>query len=138
MSVLLDTGFLLAAAYSDDQNSPRATELLREVVSGQHGAAFVTDYIVDEALALVWVRTHRSDLVRYLADLLLARDPRNRPGRLLFVGEPAFHEAARLHRNLHERLSFTDCTSVAAMAEHHIGSIVTFDAGFDGVCEVLR
>lgn len=138
MSILLDTGFLLAAAYSDDRNASRATELLRDIAAGRFGAPFITDYVVDEALTLVWVRTRRSDLVRYLADLLLARDPRNRPGRLIFVGEPSFHEAARLHRSLHDRLSFTDCTSLATMSEHRIGAIATFDAGFEGLCEVAR
>ena len=138
MSILLDTSFVVAAGYPDDHNSDRATELLGEVATGAFGAAFVTDFVVDEALTLVWVRTRRSDLVRYLADFLLARDPHDRPGQLLFVGESSFHEAARQHRTRHDRLSFTDCTSLAVMAEHGIGAVATFDRGFEGLCEVVR
>jgi predicted nucleic acid-binding protein len=138
MSILLDTSFVVAAGYPDDRNSPRATELLREIVTGSFGAAFVTDYVVDEALTLVWARTRRSGLVRHMADFLLAPDPCDRPGRLVFVGEAAFHEAARQHRNRHDRLSFTDCTSLAVMAEHGISAIATFDRGFEGLSEVVR
>jgi len=138
MSVLLDTGFVVALAYPDDVNASRAVELSEEVAAGSHGAAFVTDYVVDEALTLVWVRTHSSSAVRRLADLLLADEPENRPGRLIFVGERGFHDAARLHRRMHERLSFTDCTTLSAMAERGITKVATFERGFDGLCDVLR
>ena len=138
MSVLLDTSFVVALAYPDDVNSSRAVELFGEIAGGSHGAGFVTDYVVDEALTLVWVRTRRTPAVRQLADLLLADEPENRPGRLIFVGERGFHEAARLHRRMHERLSFTDCTTLAAMAERGITKVATFERGFDGLCDVLR
>lgn len=138
MSVLLDTGFVLALSYTDDTNSSRATDLFEEVTAGEHGAAFVTDYVVDEVLTLIWVRTRRSVAVRQLADLLLAKKPEERPGRLVFVGDAAFHEAARLYLRMHERLSFTDCTSLAAMGELRITKVATFERGFDGLCEVLR
>ena len=138
MSVLLDTGFVLALAYSDDTRSLRAAEMYREVAGGRHGAAFVTDYIIDEALTLIWVRTHRSSVVRHLAGLLLDPEPANRPGRLICVGERDFQEAARLHGRMHDRLSFTDCSTLAVMAERGITELATFDRGFDGLCEVFR
>ena len=138
MSVVLDTGVLVAAANPQDRNADRAVGILTEVAEGVHGAAFVTDYVVDEALTLAWVRTRRSDIVLHLADWLLARDEARRPGRLLFVGESSFDDAARLHGRHHARLSFTDCTSLAVMAEHRIEKIATFERGFDGLAEVLR
>lgn len=138
MSLVLDTGVLVAAANPQDRNTDRAVEILTEVAEGVHGAAFVTDYVVDEALTLAWVRTRRPDIVLRLADWLLARDAARRPGRLLFVGEASFQDAARLHRRHHARLSFTDCTSLAVMAEHRIEKIATFERGFDGLAEVLR
>ena len=138
MSVVLDTGFVVALAYPDDANSVRAADLFGEIAEGRHGAAFVTDYVVDEALTLVWVRTHRSPVVAQLPDLLLAAKPEDRPGRPIFVGEAAFREAARLHRQMHARLSFTDCTTLAAMEERGITKVATFERGFDGLCDVLR
>lgn len=138
MSVLLDTSVLVAAANPQDRNGDRAVEILREIASTEHGAPFLTDYVVDEALTLAWVRTRRSKVVLQLADWLLASDPRRRPGQLLFVAEDAFGEAARLHRRHHARLSFTDCTSLAVMTGYRIDQIATFEAGFDGLVGVLR
>jgi len=138
VSVLLDTSFVAALKHPDDRNSARATELYASIVEGEEGAAFITDYIVDEALTLLWVRTKRSDLVLSMADFLLAADPTERPARLLHVGEESFDETARLHRRHHTRLSFTDCSSLAVMAGHDIGKIATFEGGFSGLCEVLQ
>ena len=138
MSVLLDTGVVVAAANPQDRNAPRAVEILEEVASGLHGAAFMTDYVVDEALTLAWVRTRRSRTVLQLADWLLAREPSRRPGKLLFVEEPAFEVAASLHRRHHARLSFTDCTSLAVMSEHDIVKVASFEGGFDGLVDVLH
>lgn len=138
MSVLLDTSVLAAAANPEDQNEGRAVEILREIASGVHGAPFLTDYVVDEALTLAWVRTRRSTVVLHLADWLISPEPSRRPGRLVFLGEDAFWEAARLHRRHHARLSFTDCTSLAVMNALRIDRIVTFEAGFDGLVDVLR
>ena len=138
MSLLLDTGVLVAAANQQDRFSDRAVAILREVAEGGHGAAFVTDYVVDEALTLAWVRTRRSDVVLDLAGWLLNPSPRHRPGQLVFVGEAAFGEAVRLHRRHHARLSFTDCTSLAVATEREIAKIATSETGFDGFVEVVR
>jgi predicted nucleic acid-binding protein len=138
MSVLLDTSVLVAAANPQDRNAGRAVEMLNVISSGEHGAPFLTDYVVDEALTLTWVRTKRSKVVLQLADWLLAPETRHRPGRLVFVGDEAFGEAARLHRRHHARLSFTDCTSLAVMTGLRIEQIATFEAGFDGLVSVLR
>ena len=137
MSVLLDTSFVVALAFTDDRDSARATALFEEIAEGRHGAGFVTDFVVNEALTLAWVRSRRSRVVSDLAGLLLAPDPADRPGRLLFVGERAFHEAARLHRRHHATLSFTDCTHLAVMAERGLTKIATFESGFEGFAEVL-
>ena len=138
MSILLDTGVLVAAANPQDQNSSRAVEILEEVASGVHGASFMTDYVVDEALTLSWVRTRRSNVVLHLADWLLAPETSRRPGRLLFVDETSFDHAAKLHRRHHKRLSFTDCTSLAIMEEESIARVASFEGGFDGLVEILR
>ena len=138
MSVLLDTSVLVAAANPQDRNASRAVEIFKEISAGGHGAPFLSDYVVDEALTLTWVRTKRSKVVLQLADWLLAPEPRRRPGRLVFVGDDAFGVAAQLHRRHHARLSFTDCTSLAVMTELRIDQIATFEAGFDGLVGVLR
>ena len=137
MSVLLDTSFVVALAFTDDKDSTRAAELFVEIVEGAHGTAFLTDFVVDEALTLAWVRSRRSRVVEDLAHLVLAPDPADRPGRLVFVGERAFHEAARLHRRHHAALSFTDCTHLAVMAERGLTKIATFESGFEGFADVL-
>jgi hypothetical protein len=137
VSVLLDTSFVLALAVDDDKYSERAAALFEEIADGRHGAAFTTDFVVDEALTLAWVRTRRSRVVRDVADLLLAPKPADRPGRLLFVGESAFHDASRRHRRHHAALSFTDCTHLAVMAEHGLTKIATFEKGFEGFAEIL-
>ena len=98
----------------------------------------MTDYVVDEALTLAWVRTRRSDAVLRLADWLLAPEPARRPGSLLFTDEPVFEQASNLHRRLHARLSFTDCASLAVMNRREIAKIACLDAGFDGLVDVLR
>src|SRR3990170_8405648 len=138
MSVLLDTSILVAAANPADQNSGRSIEIFEGISEGEYGAPYLTDYVVDEALTLAWVRTKRPKIVLDLADWLLAPGAKRRPGRLVFVGEDAFEVAAALHRRHLARLSFTDCTSLAVVRALHIDRIATFEAGFDGLAGVLR
>jgi len=137
VSVLLDTSFVLALAFTDDDHSKRAIEVYEEIAKGRHGAAFVTDYVVDEALTLAWVRSRRSRVVEDVSNLLLHDNPAERPGKVVFVGEGAFGSAARLHRRHHASLSFTDCTHLAVMEELDLAKIATFEKGFDGFAEVL-
>jgi len=131
MGVLLDTGFLLGLHHKRDENHRRAETLMLEIVQGQHGAAHYSDYVVDELLTLTWRRSGNQSLVRALHEELLGARALG-AGRLVFIGERVFHEAASLHRRLHARLSFTDCTSVALANDLGIEKIASFDDGFDG------
>ncbi len=60
MSVLLDTSFLFAFKNTRDADHVRAVELFREVLRGQHGASYTTDFVFAEAVTVCGQSGHRS------------------------------------------------------------------------------
>ncbi len=137
MSVLLDTSYLMALHNRRDPLRPRALEIAEDLASSVHGESYFTDYIVDELMTLAWRRTKRTDVVQRLHDEVLSRSGVS-PGNLLFVGEEEFRAAASLHRRLHSRLSFTDCSILAVARAEKIPKVASFDDGFDGHIERLH
>jgi len=130
MAVFLDTSVLVAARNVDDKNHVVAEELMRSMLRGEHGEIYTSDYVVDEAVTLMLMRTKRLKLAIDVGEYVL-RSPRIRKLR---VSEDVFDAAWERFKSLGKRpMSFTDCTSLALMEKSGIGSIASFDSGFDGL-----
>jgi predicted nucleic acid-binding protein len=129
MAAFIDTGVFLALYDLDDRYHDRAAELIKSALTGNFGRLFTSDYVVDEAVTMLLVRTRHEiavELGKYLIE-----SPRVTKQ---FVNEEVFMAAWAKFKNLKDnRLSFTDCTSLAIAEKHGISRIMSFDSGFDGL-----
>ena len=57
MTVLVDTGVLYADHDTDASRHEEASDALDAVYDGEFGAAYVSDYVYDEAVTLTLKRT---------------------------------------------------------------------------------
>ena len=136
MVVLLDTGFILAVRNSDDINHHRATEIMKDCLSGKFGRIIVSNFVFDETATLTLVRTHNKDLVTDIGEFIL-NSPRI---NLLHLNETEFLATWELFlKYFDDRLSFTDC-SLLVMAKLFGSNVylATFDSHFKGLLTVLE
>jgi predicted nucleic acid-binding protein len=131
MAVFLDTSVLVAARNVDDKNHARAKELMKSMLRGEHGEIYTSDYVMDEAVTLMLMRTKKIELAINVGEYVL-RSPRIRKLR---VTEDVFDAAWGKFKSLRKPMSFTDCASLALVEKSGIGSIASFDSGFDGLVE---
>ncbi len=74
MSTFLDTEVLVAARNADDEKHGRVKELVRSGLTWEHGFAYTSHYVLDEAVTLMLVRTGRHDLAVDVGDFILRCD----------------------------------------------------------------
>lgn len=138
MSVLVDTGVIVAYLHRRDTMHDVAEDLLPPLLDGARGPPSVTDDIVDEVVTFFVAKgATRAQLDRTIAFMLGDGEA---PGAFVLhrVGPDHFAEALHLVRRYREHgVSFTDCTSLAVMASAGIPVIASFDKGFDGLVERL-
>lgn len=126
----MDTGVLVAARNADDNRHQRGKDLIRSALRRDYGPAYTSDYVIDEAVTLMLVRTKNPDMAVDVGDFAL------RSSRIakLWVSRQSFSEAFDKFKTLKERsLSFTDCTSLVLMGQNGIDEIMSFDSHFDGL-----
>lgn len=134
MTVLVDTGVLVADQNPRDPRHDAAAVAMQAAHTGVWGRVSVTDYVVDEAVTLCRVRTRRHDLADGLAARLLGEPPHKPAFTLHRVNYADFLEARRLFSEYHDHdLSFTDCTILAVLSSRSIDHLLSFDDDFDGL-----
>jgi predicted nucleic acid-binding protein len=135
MAVLIDTGLFLALYDVDDAHHKRSKELIKDALTGKLGRIYTSDYIIDEALTILLVRTKQHDIAVELGKYLLESPRITR----LTVGSDVFLDAWEKFQCLKDKyLSFTDCTSLALAEKYHIKQLMSFDRGFDGLTERIH
>ncbi|NOZ88574.1 MAG: type II toxin-antitoxin system VapC family toxin [Crenarchaeota archaeon] len=122
MAVLVDTGVLLAALIPRERRHRWARRLLAGILEGRYGPAYVTDYIVDEALSYA-----ASRLGRDAAEKLLSLLVRRRLLHIIPVTIDVFSEAVEVYEAHLPRLSFTDATTLVVARSYRIDLIATLD-----------
>jgi len=122
LSILLDTGVLVAALNRRDRFHRWARRLLVEVLEGRYGAPYVTDYIVDEALSFAAARLGREPALR-LGALFFEK----RVFRIIPVTFDLVLEAWEVYRSHLPRLSFTDAATVVAARAYRVDYLATLD-----------
>ena len=123
MSILLDTGVIIAAFNRRDRHHRWARRLLVEVLEGRYGPPYVTDYIIDEVLSYAAARLGREPALR-LGEALLER----RLFRIAPVTVDLVLRAWEIYRDHLPRLSFTDASSIAVAEAYEIDYIATVDS----------
>ncbi|MCW4050813.1 MAG: PIN domain-containing protein [Candidatus Bathyarchaeota archaeon] len=133
MAVFIDTGIFVAFHNTRDKNHKRAVEIIKTIASGQHGAAYTSDYVFHEAVTVTLTRTRRHEVAVRLGEMLLGIGIQPFVV-ILNVDEGAFRASWHLFTTLTDRgLSFTDCTTLALLKAHDIEYLASFDTDFDGL-----
>ena len=132
MSVLVDTGLLVAAVNGDDRLHKEGRATLERLTRGAWGQPFTSDFIVAEAFNFLRQRTRQPEAARGLATVVFG-GPSVRPlVRSIFrVHSTVLAPALQSYLGKWDaRLSLTDWTSVELVQRHRVDAVATFDAGF--------
>jgi predicted nucleic acid-binding protein len=97
------------------------------IISGKYGSALTSDYVFDETVTVVLVRTKSLESAVNSGKLI------RESVTLVSVSESIFeHSSEIFNKQKSTRFSFTDCTILALIAENHIDKLATFDKEFRG------
>ena len=123
--ILLDSSLIVAYSNKSDENHKKALKIIRDLHRGRYGTPIITDYIFDEVVTVMLIKTKNIQKVSELGEALLN-------STLLFrVDEDTFNSAWKIFKEQEKpRFSFTDCTSIAICKTNGISNIATFDQDF--------
>ena len=68
--IFLDTSVLVSYLVEGDSNHPRAKVSVNEIISGKHGSAVTSDYVFDEMVTVVLVRSKFLDTAATVGELI--------------------------------------------------------------------
>jgi uncharacterized protein len=139
-TIFVDSGIFIAFSNNKDRDHKTVTELMQRIRSGEFGQPYTSDYVFDESLTAVLVRSGRLDFAINVGKIILGSASEDiRPiARLLKVDEEIFHRAWNSFASgRHSHLSFTDHTILAQIRELKIDYLASLDSGFDGLVKRL-
>lgn len=127
MAILVDTGVFYANYNKNDGNHLVAKSIYENIVEGEYGTPILLDYIFDELVTLIQVRTKRNDIATEIGNLVL--DQLNDLFTLFQVSGVVFQSAWELFRDQSgsKYLSFTDCVLIRTAKNFEIKYIASFD-----------
>ena len=123
--ILLDSSLIVAYSNEADENHEKALKIVKDLERGKYGTPAITDYIFDEIVTVMLVKTKNLKKVLELGEALLNST------LLLRVNEEIFHSAWNIFKEQRKpRFSFTDCTTISICKVNGIRNIATFDQDF--------
>lgn len=128
MSIFLDTAIVVAAHNADDANHDQALAILEEVRDGKHGNVFSSDFVLDEAVTLAWMRTKDRRVAKAVGNFFLPPTGEEAFVMLLHVDEALVRAAWAAFVRHETPLSFTDWTIIEQVKQLHLDRVATFDA----------
>ena len=130
MSVFIDTNIFAAAKLKNDVDHKQGRKLLEDALFGKYGQVFTSDYIFDEVITLLIMRTKNHKLVYEYGNSILMSDIID----IIKVNNDIFDCAWKRFGMFKDKLmSFTDCTTMAVIDELRIEKIMSFDKHFEGI-----
>jgi uncharacterized protein len=130
LAIFIDTGVFVAANNKSDNKHERASDLMKEALEGKYGTMYTSDYVIDESVATALART-RDHRIAVNTGLFIIESLRIEK---IYTDSEDFEAAWMKFQKLGKKpLSFTDCVSISQIAKRRIGSIMSFDSGFDGL-----
>ena len=125
--IFLDTSLLVAFIVAKDSNHEKAVTIMEEIASGKHGPAITSEYVFDETVTVVLVRSKSLDSAVKTGNLIKESMP------VLDVGSNIFEASRNRFRNQKgTKFSFTDCTILEVVETNHVDKLATFDKEFKG------
>jgi len=130
--ILLDSSLIVAYLNEADVNHVKALKVIEDVDKDRYGTPVITDYVFDEVITVMLVKTKDVQRVTEIGEKLLSAN------MLLKIDGETFNQAWNIFKNQRgPHFSFTDCTSLAACRASGVSNIATFDEDF-GEVEELR
>ena len=123
--IFLDSSFLIAYYNSTDKHKNKALDIMDNLIAGKYGTPYISDYVFDEVVTILFVRNKDKSIATTLGEIL------RESLEVISVNEELFGNAWTLFRNQKDtNFSFTDCTNLAIMQYKGILQIATFDEDF--------
>jgi len=128
--IFLDSSLIVAYSNEADENHAKALQVVKDVNRGRYGTPVITDYVFDEVVTVMLVKTKNTGQVTELGEKLLGTN-------LLFrVDEDLFNLAWSIFKEQRKpMLTFTDCTSVVVCRSNGISNMATFDEDLQRIGE---
>jgi predicted nucleic acid-binding protein len=123
--IVLDTSFIVSYYNIRDENHEKSVELMREVVNRKYGNLYITDYIFDESITVMFIR------LKSLSETIRIGELIKKSMEIIEVGKEIFEESWKSFKKQKETaFSFTDCVTLNSMKKMKINNIATFDEDF--------
>lgn len=134
MGIFLDTGFYFALLATRDSNHIRAQSLLNEISEGIYGQIYTSNFVFNESMTLINVRTHggRKDLLEKMKSLFLGEYPL---AKIITIESQLLDEIANLQIKITKKddpISFIDCSNIVLCQNRKLSKIISFDGHYKG------
>ncbi len=133
MAIILDTSYLIALNNERDAGYPAAKSLRPRIKNKEFGRAYISDYIFDEFMTFLRMKSNPEPAIREIGDALLSDDTLT----LLKIDIHSFLKSWELFKKS-GGLSFTDCTIVIMAEAYGIENVASLDSGFDRISSLKR
>src|SRR3989344_8807653 len=121
--IILDSSFLVSYKIIEDSNHGKAADLMKEIAEGKYGGIAISDYIFDEVVTVILVRSKSLPLAAGAGDELRSYI------NIEKIGSDVFDEAWEIFSGQKDtKFSFTDCTTISLLRRKKITHIATFDS----------
>jgi len=129
VSVLLDTGIILAYLNREDAGHESALDLIARIARKEFGAPFVTDHVIDELFVLIRARTRSTALEEAARKWLPLPDAALKGLTAISLGVEVLDPAWEVFRKYRDQgISFTDATLMVTLRERGIERLATLDS----------
>ena len=133
--ILIDTGVLAAFANLKDENHNIAIKIMDEIVTKTYGTPIITDYVLDEVVTLLYIRTKIPEISLDMGSKIVEE----KFGKYLKISEKIIEKTWETYKSLvFKGLSFTDCSLLEFGKSLSCETIATFDGGFKGLMNIIN
>lgn len=127
----IDTVTLFASFFADEKHHTKAKKIVGAIAEEKVRNVVYSDYVLDELLTLARAKKGAAVSNKILEEII------NSEIKMVKIEQRHLSLAMELFKS-YEKLSFTDCTTVALMLDLGIREIYSFDKGFDSVTKIVR
>ena len=123
--ILLDSSLIIAYSNEVDENHAKAKKIIDDIVREKYGSPIITDYVFDEVVTVMLLRTKSLVHATKLGESLLGA------AQLIRIDANLFDTAWTIFKQQRKsKFSFTDCTTIAVCKANRILNVATFDEDF--------
>jgi predicted nucleic acid-binding protein len=128
--IFLDSCLIIAYSNEIDENHAKAIQILKDIENGKYGTPVISDYIFDEIVTVMLIKTKNLMKVAELGEILLNAT------LLIKIDDSIFNLAWKIFKEQQKpKFSFIDSTSIAICKMNGISKIATFDKDFEELKE---